>query len=85
MTLGTTLLTTLLIVYRIHSVMRNDGLRRTRSSFQDVLDLIVQSATPYAVACLMNAIVGAVPGNEFKLLVVQEYIGLVYCIIAVRL
>lgn len=88
MTLGTTLLTTLLIVYRIRSVMRRDGLHHTRSPFQNVLELIVQSAAPYAVACLLYATVGAVPatvGNEWELFIVQNYAGVVFSIISVRL
>ena len=86
MTLGTTLLTTSLIAYRIRSVMLLDKLHHKHSPFQNILDLIVQSAAPYAVACLAYATVGAIPitmENEWKLFIAQAYAGVAFPIIAV--
>ncbi len=86
MTLGTTLLTTILIVYRIRSVMLLDRLHSKRSPFQNILELIVQSAAPYAVASLVYAIVGAIPitmESEWKLFIAQAYPGVAFLIIAV--
>ncbi|KJA18999.1 hypothetical protein HYPSUDRAFT_1096887 [Hypholoma sublateritium FD-334 SS-4] len=85
MTLGTTLLTTLLIVYRIHSTMRQNGLHRSRNPFQHILELLVQSAAPYAVVCLLFAIEGVVPENavdSWRLYTVQNYTDVVFSIVA---
>lgn len=88
MTLGSTLLTTLLIVYRIHSVVRKNGMHRAQSPLQNVLELLVQSAAPYAVVCLLYAIEGALPQslwNGWTVYTMQYYTGAVFSITAVCL
>ena len=88
MTLGSTLLTTLLIVYRIHSVVSQNAMHRTHSPFQNILDLVVQSAALYAVVCLLYAIEGALPqslGNGRTVYSLQYYTGAVFSIVSVRL
>ena len=61
MTLGSTLLTTSLIAYRIYSVSQESKAHLQRRPFVAILDAFVQSAAAYTLVSLLFAIEGVVP------------------------
>lgn len=86
LTLGTTLVTTALISYRIHSVVNQDLSRGARTRFKNILEILIQSAALYVVVTLASAIVAVVsyPANNFlPLLGAQDYIDTFFIFTAV--
>ncbi|KAF8173662.1 hypothetical protein BJ912DRAFT_991827 [Pholiota molesta] len=60
---ATTLVTTVLIAYRIHSVSKAQGASSRR--FKHIMDIIVQSGVIYALSQFTSALAGVVPGSKF--------------------
>ncbi|KAF8879998.1 hypothetical protein CPB84DRAFT_1851978 [Gymnopilus junonius] len=80
MTLASTLLTTLLIAYRIYSVSRQNGLK-SRRSFKNVMELIIQSAAAYALVSLLYAIEIVIPitnTNLVKIFPLESYTDVIF-------
>ncbi|KDR81224.1 hypothetical protein GALMADRAFT_136254 [Galerina marginata CBS 339.88] len=59
---ATSLLTTLLIAYRIHFIFRHDGASRGR--FKHLIEILIQSSAVYSLTLLMNAISVILPIDE---------------------
>lgn len=70
MTLASTLLTTVLIAFRIYSASRNSALTSARTPYKKVIDIIVQSALLYSLASLALAITIVIPwtASNFEVL-----------------
>lgn len=91
--LGSTMVTTGLIVYRIVSVSRTleFSQKKNRGRFTEILDLIVQSAALYGLALLVSAILSVTPlhfdkvANEQALAIAQYFVNVTFPVIAVRL
>ncbi|KJA24254.1 hypothetical protein HYPSUDRAFT_39022 [Hypholoma sublateritium FD-334 SS-4] len=75
MTLGSTLLTTILIAYRIHSVAKSSTAAPTKRSrtYSNIGDLIVQSAAPYAFMSLIYAIAVVIPTSSDAVYLTRIY------------
>lgn len=58
-----TMITTALIVYRIHSVSQPNLVKYPRSSYRRITDLLVQSAAAYSLVALIYAISSIIPGS----------------------
>lgn len=56
-----TLVTTVLIVYRIHSVSQPDILKSRRTSYKKIIDLLIQSAAAYSLVAFIYAISSIIP------------------------
>jgi hypothetical protein len=61
---ATTLTTTTLIAYRIHSASKNGGFPRRR--FKHAIDIVVQSGAVYALTLLATAISGIGAGDDVR-------------------
>ena len=85
MTMASTLVTTLLIAYRIYLVSSQDGVKYSRS-FKNIIELIVQSAAAYAVVSLLYAIEIALPfkNNLTKIFPLESYTDVIFSFTAVR-
>lgn len=86
MTFLTTLLTTLLIAYRIHSVSKQDVVQRARKPFAHILQLLIQSAAAYSFAALFTAIVQVIPltpTSQWTVLNVNNYSSFLFAFTAV--
>lgn len=86
MTFATTFVTTILIAYRIHSVSKQDVLQGSRTRFNHILEILVQSAAVYSLVALAYAIVGFIPftANNFSVRnALNEYLGPFYGFIGV--
>ncbi|KJA17888.1 hypothetical protein HYPSUDRAFT_1000374 [Hypholoma sublateritium FD-334 SS-4] len=57
-----TLITTALIVYRIHSVSQPNLVKYPRNSYGRIIDLLVQSAAAYSLVALIYAVSSVIPG-----------------------
>lgn len=82
---ATTLVTTVLIAYRIHSVSQNQGASSRR--FKHIIDIVVQSGAVYALSQFVAAVAGVVPGaNAFtkSSIAFQAYTQILNFAIAVR-
>lgn len=89
MTFGTTLVTTLLIVYRINSATKEgiSGRSGSRTTFMHIVDIIVQSAAAYSLVALLYAISGVIPIASTNLVAIfnfQNWIGVLYLTVSVR-
>lgn len=85
-TFTTTLMTTVLIAYRIHSISRRHVLKGTRPRLNHIFDILVQSAAAYSVATLPFAIVAVIPftPNNFTIqAAANAYFGAFYSFTAV--
>ena len=60
----TTLINTVLIAYRIVSVSKVSLLEGSKSQFNHVLEIIIESAVPYTLAALTTAVLTVVPITE---------------------
>ena len=83
----TTLLNTVLIAYRILSVSKVSLLEGSKSQFNHVLEIIIESAVPYTLAALTTAVLTVVPiteANEILLDTIGVYLNPIYLFIAVR-
>ncbi|KAF8894194.1 hypothetical protein CPB84DRAFT_1825940 [Gymnopilus junonius] len=81
MTLATTLVATLLISYRIHSVAKQDLPRSSRSRFNHIIEILVQSAAVYSVVTLASAITVVVPlteNNVAQVFTAETYVSAIY-------
>ena len=67
MTLATTLLTTLLISYRVYTVSRDSLKCGSATRFSQIVELLVQSAALYSVATLAYAIASVIPSRNQSL------------------
>ncbi|KJA20001.1 hypothetical protein HYPSUDRAFT_204066 [Hypholoma sublateritium FD-334 SS-4] len=82
MTLASTLLTTILIIYRIYSVAKSSSItnptKRSRK-FSDIGDMVIQSAAVYALLSLIYAITVVIPtpSDEVYLLRIYPLVGYV--------
>jgi hypothetical protein len=83
---ATTLVTTILIAYRIYSVSKAQGASSRR--FKHVMDIVVQSGVIYALSQFTSALAGVVPGSNFlsntRDRAFQDYTPLLNLAIAVR-
>ncbi|PPQ80388.1 hypothetical protein CVT25_001705 [Psilocybe cyanescens] len=82
--LGTTVATTCLIGYKIHSASRSNDLPSKRL-FNRVVVLVVESAAVYSLVLLLNAIIAIVPSfNWFgsPLGEVQYYLGVLLTVVS---
>ena len=91
MTLASTLLTTILIAYRIHSVAKNNdmGPAKRNKTFSNIGDLIVQSAAAYAFMSLIYAIAVVIPTSSDDVYLTRiyplvGYVSLIFSFTAVR-
>ena len=69
MTVATTLWTTILIAYRIHSLSRHNIPNRVNHRFYRILEIILQSSMAYSVALVIYAVSLAIPqtnSNTFQ-------------------
>ena len=57
------MITTALIVYRIHSASQPNIVKYLRTSYRRIIDLLVQSAAAYSVVALIYAISSITPGS----------------------
>lgn len=86
-TVGTTSITTLLIIYRIHTVSSRNGLLRLRNRYAHIFDLLIQSAALYVFGLLFFTITLLVPINPKSILGVlngQFYAWGMFPFVAVR-
>ncbi|PPQ75261.1 hypothetical protein CVT26_014795 [Gymnopilus dilepis] len=67
LTLATTLLTTLLISYRVYMVCRDSLKCGSATRFSQIIELLVQSAALYSVATLAYAIASVIPSRNQSL------------------
>jgi hypothetical protein len=85
---ATTLVTTVLIAYRIHSISKEQGASSRR--FRRIMDIVVQSGVIYALSQFTSALAGVVPGSGSNFLsntrdrAFQDYAPLLNLAIAVR-
>ncbi|KAF8186718.1 hypothetical protein BJ912DRAFT_970539, partial [Pholiota molesta] len=83
---ATTLVTTVLIAYRIYSISRAQGASSRR--FRHIMDIVVQSGVIYALSQFTSALAGVVPGSNFlsntRDRAFQDYAPLLNLAIAVR-
>ncbi|KDR68633.1 hypothetical protein GALMADRAFT_1038219 [Galerina marginata CBS 339.88] len=82
-TVSTTLVTTVLIAYRIYSVAHQNGQDFFKKSFKNILDLLVQSAAAYSILSILYAVCGVTPLkdpniNLPKIFPLEVYMGLLY-------
>lgn len=85
-TVATTLVSTILIAYRIHSVTRKNVVLRGGSRYTHILDLLVQSAALYVFGSLLLAIPLVLPvtnASEVGILTAQYYTGSIFPFTAV--
>ena len=85
-TVATTLLSTLIITYRIHSVTSKNVVLRGSSRYTHILDLLVQSSALYVFGSLLLAIPLVLPlttRNEVGVLSAQYYTGSIFPFTAV--
>ncbi|KAF9473657.1 hypothetical protein BDN70DRAFT_937278 [Pholiota conissans] len=61
MSFATTLVTTVLIAFRIYTVTKRDGLSSRR--FKHVMDIVIQPGAVYALSQFTAAMAGEVPGS----------------------
>lgn len=88
MTLGATLLTTVLIAYRILSVTRRDPRKGTTRPYKNIAEALVQSAAAYSLVVLLSALMDVIPQNEkteTAIFCADNYTGAVFLVIAVRI
>lgn len=88
MTFGATLLTTVLIAYRIYSVTRRDPRKGRTRTYTDVAEALVQSAAAYSLVVLLNALTDVVPQtdtNVFVIFCAVNYAGALFFVTAVRI
>ncbi|KAF8162114.1 hypothetical protein BJ912DRAFT_1006660, partial [Pholiota molesta] len=60
-TFATTLITTILIAYRIYSVSKQEGVSARR--FKHIIDIVIQSGAMNSLTLLVNAIIVVLPGS----------------------
>jgi hypothetical protein len=89
-TFGTTVVTTILIAYRIYSVVRQDGVDNSKRRFVHVLEVLIQSSAAYSLASFVNAVSGIIPfngavTNSMPLIALQYYMGPIFCFAAVSI
>lgn len=85
MSFATTLVTTILIAYRIYSVSKRQGL--SSRLFKQIIDIVVQSGVIYAFSQLAAALSNILPGSgvlNTRNTAFSEYILLLNLSIAVR-
>lgn len=85
-TFATTMITTLLIAYRIHSIAKENVPKLSRRRLNHVLEMLVQSSAAYSLAALAYAILIAVPFGSANPLTFNEaeaYLGPFYFFISV--
>ena len=85
-TVATTLWTTILIAYRIHSVSKHNIPKHAKQRFYRILEIIMQSSIVYSLVLVVDAVSFAIPqteSNTFPLFMVQNYIWAVVYSIAV--
>ena len=82
---ATTLVTTVLIAYRIHSFCKQDLLDGSLTQFKHIVDIVIQSAVAYSAATAAFAIVSIIP-NETSVAVfnARSYTACLYVFTAVR-
>ena len=82
---ATTLSTTVLISYRIHSFYKEDIFSGSRSRFKHIVEILVQSAVVYCLVSIAYGIVTVIP-NETSLdvFVARNYTATFYFFTAVR-
>ncbi|KAF8886624.1 hypothetical protein CPB84DRAFT_1964531 [Gymnopilus junonius] len=82
LTLGTSVITTLLISYRIYSVAGSkDAFPGSRRRFKHIVEILVESAAAYSAATIMLAIVSVLPQTSSAfapLLGAQDMISVLY-------
>jgi hypothetical protein len=86
MSFGTTLVTTLLIAYRIYSASKQQLPSSRR--FNNIIDIVVQSGAIYAFSQLAYAIAGVLPGSIWfntGIVAFQIYTTVLNTAIAVRI
>ncbi|KAF8879994.1 hypothetical protein CPB84DRAFT_1828334 [Gymnopilus junonius] len=74
--LGATLSATLLISYRIYAVSKEDLQKSSRKLFQQVLEILVQSATAYVIVTLgysISVVISYTPSNAAYVFAAQTY------------
>lgn len=83
---GTTLVTTVLIAYRIYSVSKQQGVSSKR--LKHIMDIVVQSGAVYALSQLTAALAGVVPGSTLILntrnIAFQDFALILNVAVAVR-
>lgn len=83
---ATTLITTLLISYRIHSFFKEDLSNGFRSRFKHVVEILIQSAAAYSVVTIAFAVVSIIPTEtSVPVLDARSYTSSLYFFTAVRL
>ncbi|KJA17198.1 hypothetical protein HYPSUDRAFT_206369 [Hypholoma sublateritium FD-334 SS-4] len=85
MTFGATLLTTVLIAYKIYSFKRRDPRKGTSRPYADIADVLVQSAAAYSLVVLWIAVVGVIPqdnANATAIFCASNYAGVLLPIAA---
>ena len=85
-TVAKTLLSSLIITYRIHSVTSKNVVLRGSSRYTHILDLLVQSSALYVFGSLLLAIPLVLPlttSNEVGVLSAQYYTGSIFPFTAV--
>lgn len=86
MTFAGTLVTPILIAYRIHHVFGHSILQGTRSRFKHVVEILVQSTAVYSLAVLAYAVLNviSVTGSNAEMVnIASNYLGPLYVFIAV--
>ena len=88
MTFGATLLTTVLIAYRISSVTRRDPRKGKIRTYTDIIEALIQSAAAYSLVALLNALTDVVPQtdtNAFVIFCAENYACALLFVTAVRI
>ncbi|KJA17214.1 hypothetical protein HYPSUDRAFT_206386 [Hypholoma sublateritium FD-334 SS-4] len=66
MTFGVTLLTTVLIAYKIYSYTRCYPRMGVTRTFKNIAEVLVQSAAAYSLAALLAAVLAIIPQNSIN-------------------
>lgn len=80
LTLGLTLWTTILISYRIYSTSNNIIQKHSRTRFNNVLEMLIQSSAMYSLVLLANALSAAIPENSSNIWaigVMGDFLGVI--------
>ncbi|KDR71336.1 hypothetical protein GALMADRAFT_144025 [Galerina marginata CBS 339.88] len=69
--LASSLLSTLLIAFRIHSFSKQNG--RSKRRFSHIIEIVVQSAAVYSLALLIVGVANALPGSSPAIVKFGDY------------
>ncbi|KJA17213.1 hypothetical protein HYPSUDRAFT_219033 [Hypholoma sublateritium FD-334 SS-4] len=82
MTLGATLLTTVLIAHRICSVTRQGPREGVTRPYRNIAEMLVQSSAAYSLVALWNAVMVVIPDDATAIFCASQYAGVLLLVTA---